>query len=76
MATWHQQRNPIKLYSDSRWVIVNDPPNDCRTLTTCATEEQARETLARWRENNPEAHRHCYILPPATVSDPRRFQGE
>lgn len=75
MATWHQSRNPIRLYSDSKWVIVNDPPNLCRTLTTCQSEAEARDTLATWRRNNPEAHRHCYILPPATAEAPRRFRS-
>ncbi len=65
MATWHQQRAKVVLFHETDWTIVNDPPNQCTTLSRFSTEDKAKETLETWQKNNPDAHRHCYILPPA-----------
>ncbi len=63
MATWHQMRRPVPLYHATLWTIVTDPPNGMRTLMTCATEESAKATLAKWIEDG--RNKHSYILPPA-----------
>lgn len=61
MATWHQQqadkRKPFKLYDEDYWTVVDDPPNDCRTLTLFKTEAEAREYAAKFE--------HAYVLRPA-----------
>lgn len=57
MATWHQQRRPVRLYHDTLWTVVSDPPNGMRTLITCASKEQAEA----WAANDPNA----YVLKPA-----------
>jgi hypothetical protein len=65
MATWHQNRNSVKLYHDTDWVIVTDPPGEMRTSMVFKTEARAKEILAMWNEHgrNP----HSYILPPASA---------
>jgi hypothetical protein len=30
MATWHQQQYPTKLYHETEWTVVIDPPNEYR----------------------------------------------
>ncbi len=63
MATWHQNKRPVKLYHDTQWTIVTDPPGGCRSLMTFSSEQSAHDTLALWNEHgrNP----HSYILRPA-----------
>ena len=46
MATWHQLQRPTTLYHPTDWTVVEDPPNDCRALTTFATREDAEH----WRD--------------------------
>jgi len=43
MATWHQLQRPTKLYRDTEWTVVEDPPNDCRSLSTFTTEQAAND---------------------------------
>lgn len=64
MATWHQQRRPCKLYHDTQWTIVTDPPSNLCTLWLEPTEQAAKERLAIWKTNGLDI-RHCYILKPA-----------
>lgn len=62
MATWHQQQTPYRLYHDTEWTVVSDPPNQVRTLSTFTTEAGARTAMAKWKAAGEE---HLYILPPA-----------
>ncbi len=64
MATWHQQRRPAKLYHETMWTIVTNPPNDLCTLYLEPTEQAARDRLAIWKANGRDV-RYCYILKPA-----------
>lgn len=41
MATWHQLQARTRLYHDTQWTVVEDPPNDTRCLVTFDTREQA-----------------------------------
>lgn len=56
MATWHQMRNPVRLYHESKWTVVIDPPNDCRACMLFDTREAAEAYLAKVK--------HAYILNP------------
>jgi hypothetical protein len=62
MATWHQQRNPVRLWHLSKWTLVTDPPNECRTSWTESTRAAAEDRLKIWKSNGAGAH--TYILPP------------
>lgn len=71
MATWHQQQadrrafqagSPRKLYHETEWTVVSDPPNDVRTLSTFTTKAKAEEFLAKIKAREP----HSYILAPAS----------
>jgi len=64
MATWHQQQASTKLYHDTEWTIVEDPHNDCRSLSTFTTEQGAREYLARVKALRPNVP--AYLLKPAS----------
>ena len=62
MATWHQKRSGARLYHDTLWSVVSDPPNQCRAITLCATEHEAREYMERLKARGQD---HVYILRPA-----------
>lgn len=64
MSTWHQRQNSVKLYHDTMWTVVEDPPNDCRTLTLFETEATARVYLDRVKAKGKRA----YILRPANLN--------
>ena len=66
MATWHQLKAPCKLYHETEWTVVIDPPNDCRTLTTFTSEKSAHEYCARARALRPNVP--TYVLKPAIVT--------
>lgn len=68
MATWHQQRSKARLFHDTEWSVVSDPPNQGRSITTFATEAAAKKFLAI-------SPRHSYILPPAAKKNPRNSRG-
>lgn len=69
MATWHQdtaqRRNPVKLYHDTQWTVVIDPPNQTRALMCFTTRALADVYMRSLKDNNPGAYRHSYILKPA-----------
>ena len=62
MATWHQQqamaRNPVPLWHETQWTVVEDPPGKAMTLARFETPE-----LAQTHERNLGS-KHSYILPP------------
>jgi hypothetical protein len=41
MATWHQSRRRVRLYHDTAWTVVIDPPNELRCLMLFNTEHEA-----------------------------------
>lgn len=65
MATWHQSRNPVKLYSSTTWNVVIDPPNEMRWIYAASTKELAEVYMRNLKENNPAAYRFAYILKPS-----------
>ena len=67
MATWHQlQAGPKRLYHETEWTVVEDPPNDTRTLSTFSTEPKAIEYLNRIKVLRPNVP--AYILQPGKGS--------
>lgn len=64
MATWHQNRRPVRLYHDTKWTIITDPPNGMRTLMLFDTKERAEEILALWKATS--RGQHSYILKPGS----------
>lgn len=64
MATWHQQQARTKLYHETKWTVVEDPPNDCMALCLCETEAETVIWQARCKELHPTWS--VYILKPAS----------
>lgn len=62
MATWHQNRRPVRLYHATLWTVVDDPPNDMRGSMLFRTESEAQEYIRRRAALG--TGRHCYVLPP------------
>ena len=56
MSTWHQRQHPAKLWHDTMWTLVSDPPERCMTLMLFSNEADAR---ARMKKED-----HAYILRP------------
>lgn len=65
MATWHQERAPVKLYHEMEWTVVIDPPNQMRALYRTSTRELAEVYLRGLKANNPGVARFAYVLKPA-----------
>lgn len=64
MATWHQLRSKAKLYHATEWTVVEDPPNDTRTLTRFTAEAGAEWYLHKVKALRP--HVPAYMLKPAS----------
>ena len=64
MATWHQQQRSVKLYHDTDWTVVIDPPNQMRSLYRTSSKAMAEVYMRGLKANNPGAHAHAYILKP------------
>lgn len=65
MATWHQLQRQTRLFHDTQWTVVEDPPHQTRTLTLCNTETEAnayRDRVKKLRPNVP-----AYVLRPASA---------
>ena len=67
MATWHQQKAAVNLYSEDKWTVVTDPPNQMRFLQTFETALGAREFIENLTKHQPEQAAFSYILPPANA---------
>lgn len=65
MATWHQQQRPVKLWHDTEWTVVVDPPNQMTHLYRTSTRDLAEVYMRGLKANNPGAAAHAYILKPA-----------
>ena len=68
MATWHQDKRPVKLWHKTDWTVVIDPPNQMRALMCFSTRQLAEVYMRNLRANNPGAAAHAYILKPAAVA--------
>jgi hypothetical protein len=67
MATWHQEQHPIRLYHETDWTVVIDPPGQMRSLYRTDSKALAAVYLRNLKANNPGAAQHAYILPPAAL---------
>lgn len=66
MATWHQQQvKGVKLFHDTDWTVVIDPPNMPRALYRTSSQELAQVYMRNLKANNPRMAEHAYILKPA-----------
>jgi hypothetical protein len=66
MATWHQlQAKGVKLYHETDWTVVIDPPHQLRALYRTSSKQLAEVYLRNLKANNPGAAQHAYILKPA-----------
>lgn len=68
MATWHQQRSPIRYWHETQWTVLIDPPNQGASLYRTATETGAREYLDNLRRSNPDEARHAIVIRPASAA--------
>ena len=66
MTTWHQEQYPVRLYHDSKWTVVIDPPNRMRALMTFVSRNLAEVYMRNLEANNPGVYPHSYILQPGT----------
>lgn len=66
MATWHQQRNPVRYWHETLWTVLIDPPNRSVSLYRTSTRREAEECLDNLKKNSPEDRRHATILRPAS----------
>lgn len=57
MATWHQCKNPVRLWHETKYTVVTDPPHGFTTLMRFHTHEEATAFLQK-------AGPHSYILRP------------
>lgn len=65
MSTWHQDQRPVKLWHETEWTVVIDPPNQMRALYRCSSKDLADVYVRGLKANNPGAAAHAYILKPA-----------
>lgn len=56
MATWHQQRNPNPLWHETKWTVVEDPPDGLLAVSRWDTSAQANEHASKVK--------HAYVLAP------------
>jgi len=63
MATWHQLKARPRLFHDTAWTVVEDPHNDCTSLTTFTREADARAYCDRVKALRPNVP--TYVLRPA-----------
>lgn len=68
MATWHQSKNPVKLYHATQWSVVIDPPNQMRHAVSFSTRQLADAYMRNLKVNNSAVYPHAYILKPAKES--------
>ena len=57
MATWHQMQRPVRLWHETMWTVVVDPPHRPLGLMLFETEAEAKQYAANVQ--------HAYVLRPA-----------
>ena len=67
MGTWHQNLRPAKLWHETEWSVVVDPPNRTRSVTRFYTEAEAKTYVENYKKLLGP---HAYILPPAKRKNP------
>lgn len=72
MGTWHQSKRATKLYSETEWNVVDDPPNDLRTIMSFSTEEKARQYIANRKKHG--TGNYLLLIPPR-VQNPLPRKG-
>lgn len=69
MATWHQEqarkRPGFKLYHETKWTVLHDPPNEMASAMLFETAGMARDYRYRLP---PSRQAHTLILPPARLT--------
>jgi hypothetical protein len=65
MATWHQQQRTVKLWHETEWTVVIDPPNQLTHCYRTSSKALAEVYMRNLKANNPSAYAHAYILKPA-----------
>lgn len=79
MATWHQEQaarrahkagNPIKLWHETKWTVVEDPPNGGRALGRFDSKMAAEANKAGLEKHHPHLRGYVYILPPGGKEHP------
>jgi len=66
MSTWHQRQNPVKLWHETDWSVVTDPPGGHLSVSRFPDDSEAQTYL-----NNLKKHGNghgAYILPPMSAS--------
>jgi hypothetical protein len=68
MATWHQmqarKRPGFKLYHETMWSVLYDPPNEMASIMLFATYREAQAYRSRF---SPDRSDHTMILRPAKL---------
>lgn len=67
MSTWHQANKRVRLFHETKWTVVIDPPNQIRTLMLFETKALAEVYMRGLKANNPGAAAHSYVLKPSKV---------
>jgi hypothetical protein len=65
MATWHQQKAGGVLYNESKFVVVIDPPNECRATVLFFTQDAAERYVDNYTTKHPVNKPYTYILRPS-----------
>lgn len=65
MATWHQQKAGGKLYHESKFTVVIDPPNECRATVLFPNRDAAQHYMDSYLRHHPHNRPYTYILKPA-----------
>lgn len=72
MSTWHQDQachraylagKPIPFWHETKWTVVDDPPNDMRCFVQYPTKKKADDYVASLKKHHPEK-KNVYVLPP------------
>ena len=68
MATWHQmqarKRKGFRLFHDTKWTVLTDPPGGMAGMMLFGTEQAAKEYLDNLKAAGKG--QHSYILRPAS----------
>lgn len=62
MATWHQRQNPVPLWHETKWTVVNDPPNETTTVMRFDHPHEAESYMDRMKSRGND--KHMYLLRP------------
>lgn len=60
MATWHQQRNPVQLWHETQWTVVEDCGHTCVSRWDTAEQAEAHRNRISGGKQVPG----IYVLAP------------